>query len=148
MAKIVNVNLVSVPEVIFVNDDDNDFTVNVDIAFHALDISLQMEYVLHVFVYDIHDEVDAPLVVPNWDESHVLPISTSHGRDEYLGKSSTKIVALKKEKSVQVPMSLKLGKLSDRSSRTSKKLEVFATLTPVIGRASKWSAPFESQIVF
>jgi hypothetical protein len=148
MAKIKSVGLQSIPEVIFVNDKDNVFTVNVEIEYHELDISLQMEYILHAFVYDIHGDVDAPLVLPNWDESQVLPISTSHGHDEYMGKSSVKIIASRKEDCLEIPMQLKLGKLSERSSRTSKRLKVFATLTPSVGIACKWSDPFKSKIVF
>lgn len=148
MAKLVNVSLQSIPEVIVVSDNDNDFTVQVDIEFHDLDISLEMEYVLHIFVYDIHGEVDAPLVLPNWDESKVLPISMSNRHDEFMGKASVKVNASKKTDQLNIAMRLKLGKLSERSSRTSKKLEVFATLTPAIGRSSKWSLPFQSQIVF
>lgn len=99
MAKLVNVSLQSIPEVIVVSDNDNDFTVQVDIEFHDLDISLEMEYVLHIFVYDIHGEVDAPLVLPNWDESKVLPISMSNRHDEFMGKASVKVNASKKQTS-------------------------------------------------
>ncbi len=45
-------------------------------------------------------------------------------------------------------MRLKLGKLSQMSSHYAKKLEVFATMAPAVGRASKWSSPFESRIEF
>lgn len=149
MAKILSVHLKSIPEVIVVNDNDNDFTVQIAIEFHHLDIALQMEYVLHVFVYDIHGNVDAPLVVPNWDESRVIPIPEgAFSSDELIGKSSKKLSASKKVETLEIPMRLKLGKLSERSSRTSKKFEVFATMTPAIGSASKWSKPFESRIEF
>lgn len=147
MSKILSVSLLSIPEVIVVNDNDNDITAVVEIEFHDLDISLQMEYYLHVFVYDIHGEVDAPLVLPNWDESKVVSISSDR-KDEYLGFTSQKIKVVQKRESLQLPMCLKLGKLSKMSSHFSKKLEVFATITPAIGRASKWSEPFESKIVF
>lgn len=147
MSKILSVSLLSIPEVIVVNDDINDLTVVVELEFHDLDISLQMEYYLHVFVYDIHGEVDAPLILSNWDESKVLPISLDR-KDEYLGVSSQKISAVKKHETIELPMQLKLGKISKMSSHFSKKLEVFATITPAIGRASKWSEPFESRIEF
>jgi hypothetical protein len=147
MSKILSVSLLSIPEVIVVNDDINDLTVVVELEFHDLDISLQMEYYLHVFVYDIHGEVDAPLILSNWDESEVLPISLDR-KDEYLGVSSQKILAVKKNETIKLPMQLKLGKMTKLSSHFAKKLEVFATITPAIGRASKWSKPFESSIVF
>ena len=76
MAKILSVKLLSIPEVIIVNDNHNDFTVVVEVEFHNLDIQLKMEYCLHLFLYDIHGVVDAPLVLPNWDESKVLSISS------------------------------------------------------------------------
>lgn len=147
MAKILSVSLLSIPEVIVVNDNDNDFTVVVELEFHDLDISLNMEYFLHIFVYDIHGEVDAPLVLPNWDDSKVLSISLDR-KDEYLGVSSHKILAVQKRERLQLPMQLKLGKLSHMSSHYAKKLEVFATIAPAVGRASKWSLPFESKIEF
>ena len=147
MAKILSVSLLSIPEVIIVNDNHNDFTVVVEVEFHNLDIQLKMEYCLHLFLYDIHGVVDAPLVLPNWDESKVLSISSDR-QDEYLGSAKKKILAIEKNKTLTIPMRLKLGKLSQRSSHYSKKLEVFATIAPAIGRASKWSLPFESRIEF
>jgi hypothetical protein len=147
MAKIVSVSLKSVPEVIVVNDNDNDFTVITEVEFHDLDIHLKMEYCLHLFVYDVHGEVDAPLVLPNWDESKVISISLDR-KDDYLGFASQKISATKKMQVITIPMRLKLGKMSHHSSHFSKKLEVFATIAPAIGRASKWSNPFESRIEF
>lgn len=147
MAKILNVSLLSIPEVIIINDNHNDFTVIIEVEFHDLDIKLEMEYCLHLFVYDIHGDVDAPLVLPNWDESKVLSIALDR-KDEYLGSATRKIFAEKKQTTLTVPMHLKLGKLSSISSHYSKKLEVFATIAPAIGRASKWSEPFESLIEF
>ena len=147
MAKIVSVNLQSIPEVIIVNDNHNDFTVIIDIEFHDLEIKLEMEYCLHLFVYDIHGEVDVPLVMPNWDESEVLSISLDR-KDDYLGSAKHKIIAVNKKETLTVPMRLKLGLRTQTSSHYSKKLEVFATIAPAIGRASKWSLPFESRIEF
>ena len=147
MAKILSVSLLSIPEVIVVNDNHNDFTVVVEVEFHNLDIQLKMEYCLHLFLYDVHGVVDAPLVLPNWDESKVLSISVER-QDEYLGSATKKILVTKKNENLTIPMRLKLGKLSQRSSHYSKKLEVFATIAPAIGRASKWSLPFEARIEF
>ena len=147
MAKILSVRLLSIPEVIVVNDNENDFTVVVEVEFHNLDIQLHMEYCLHLFLYDVRGLVDAPLVLPNWDESKVLSISEGR-KDEYLGSATKKLIAQEKKVTLTIPMRLKLGKLSHRSSHYSKKLEVFATIAPAVGRASKWSKPFESRIEF
>ncbi|MGC1204266.1 MAG: hypothetical protein WA839_05185 [Flavobacteriaceae bacterium] len=147
MAKILSVSLLSIPEVIVFNDNDNDFTVIVEVEFHDLDIQLNMEYCLHLFLYDIHGTVDAPLVLPNWDESKVLSISLDR-KDEYLGSATKKIHAKEKHETLKIPMRLKLGKQTHMTSYYSKKLEVFATIAPAIGRASKWSLPFESRIEF
>ena len=38
MAKILSVGLLSIPEVIIINDNHNDFTVVTEIEFHDLDI--------------------------------------------------------------------------------------------------------------
>ena len=147
MAKILSVKLVSIPEVIIVNDSNNDFTIDTEIEFHDLDLQLKMEYCLHLFVYEVHGQLDAPLIVSNWDESRVVSISQDR-KDEYLGRETKKIVATLKKQTYEIPMSLNLGKLTNRSSHFSKKIEVFATMTPAVGRASKWSLPFESEIVF
>lgn len=145
MAKILSVELISIPEVVVVNDNENDFSVEVEVEFHELDIELKMEYCLHLFVYDIRGDVDAPLVLPNWDESQVLSIAMG-SKDEYLGSETKKVTAENKNISLTVPMSLRLGRLSNFSSYYSKKLEVFATIAPAVGRASKWSLPFETRI--
>lgn len=147
MAKILSVSLESVPDVIVVNDNDNDFTVITEVEFHELDIQLKMEYCLHLFVYDVHGEVDAPLVLPNWDESKVLSISLDR-KDDYLGFATYTIIASQKTETISIPMRLKLGKLSNLSSHFTKKLEVFATIAPAIGRASKWSKPYSANLEF
>ncbi|WJJ96951.1 hypothetical protein [Algibacter luteus] len=147
MAKILSVSLLSIPEVIVVNDNHNDFTVVTEIEFHDLDIQFNMEYCLHLFVYDIHGDADAPLIIPNWDESKVFPIIIDR-KDEYLGFQVKNIIALKKTQTIKTPMRLQLGKLGETTSHFSKKLEVFASMAPAIGRASKWSNPFESRIEF
>lgn len=147
MAKIASVSLLSIPKTIVINDNDNDFSVVVEVEFHDLDIQLNMEYCLHLFVYDIHGDVDVPMVLPNWDESKVLSISLDR-KDDYLGSATKKVLALEKQETLTIPMRLKLGKFTDLSSHYSKKLEVFATIAPAIGRASKWSLPFESKIQF
>jgi len=147
MAKILSVSLESVPDVIVVNDNDNDFTVITEVEFHRLDIQLKMEYCLHLFVYDVHGEVDAPLVLPNWDESKVLSISLDR-KDDYLGFATHTIIATQKIETITIPMRLKLGKISSLSSHFTKKLEVFATVAPAIGRASKWSKPYSANLEF
>ncbi|MFD2916500.1 hypothetical protein [Psychroserpens luteus] len=147
MAKILNVSLQSIPEVIIINDDDNDLTILTEVEFHDLDIKLKMEYYLHLFVYDIHGDVDAPLVIPNWDDVEVLSIALDR-KDDYLGVANVSVTADKKRVSIKTAMRLKLGKQSNTSSHFSKKLKVFATIAPAIGRSSKWSLPFESQIEY
>ena len=147
MAKILSVSLLSIPEVIVVNDNLNDFTFVTEIEFHDLDIQFNMEYCLHLFVYDILGDADAPLIIPNWDESKVFPISIDR-KDEYLGFQVKNIIALEKTQTIKTLMRLQLGKLGETTSHFSKKLEVFASMAPAIGRASKWSNPFESRIEF
>ena len=145
MAKIQSVSLQSIPEIINVSDNENDITVVTEIEFHKLDIKLEMEYCLHLFVYDIHGDVDAPLVIPNWDESRVLPIVTDR-KDILLGEVMEHFSATNNVLTINTKMALKLGKLDSNKNYFSRKFEVFATITPAIGRASKWSQPFTSQI--
>jgi hypothetical protein len=145
MAKILSVELLSIPDVINVSDNVNDITVVTTIHFHEQDIKQNMEYCLHLFVYDIHGNVDLPLVLPNWDESSIVSI-TSDRKDDFLGQAQVLITASKKETIIKTPMALHLGKLNKEKTYFTRKLEVFATAAPIIGRVSKWSLPFEAQI--
>ena len=145
MAKILLVDLQSVPEVINVSDNANDITVETTIQFHTLDIAQGMEYCLHIFVYDINGEVDVPMVLPNWDESTVISLSLDR-KDDFLGKSTVMLKAEQPKVTIKTPMALHLGKLEKGKTYFTRKLEVFATVAPVVGRASKWSKQFETQI--
>lgn len=147
MAKILSVELQKIPKYINVGDDINDITVHTKIEFHEIDLKLEMPYCLHVFVYDIHGDVDAPLILPNWDESIVIPISLDR-KDDFLGREVVMLTATQAEMNMVTPMALKLGKINRDMSPTTRKLEVFATLAPVVGRASKYSAPFKSIISY
>lgn len=147
MAKILLVQLQQVPEYINAGDDINDIIVLIKIRFHPLDLQLNMPYCLHIFVYDIHGDVDAPLVLPNWDESNVLPLALDR-KDDFLGKEVVMLTATKEETTVERAMALKLGDFNRTMSPTSRKLEVFVSMAPVIGRASKYSEPFTSKISY
>lgn len=148
MAKILSVDMESVPEFINVGDDINDLTVLVNIEFHPLDILMKMEYQLCVFIYDIHGEVDVPVIIGNWDDSYILGVAQS-SKDDFLGKKIVLITANEKGNSeIKIPIALKLGNLTKKSSSHSRKLEVFATMIPAVGRVSKWSEPFESHLYF
>ena len=72
MAKIESVSIKSIPDVINVGDDVNDITIVTKIEFHSLDVSLKMEYLLHLLVYDIHGNTDVPIIINNWDEIEVI----------------------------------------------------------------------------
>ena len=147
MAKIIKVCLESIPKEIQVNDKKSDFTVLTDVEFHPLDIKIEMEYILHLFVYDINGIIDIPIIVNNWDETSVKGVSLEH-LDDLLGTERIIIKAQAAPLQVACEMSLHLGKLSPSSSAFKRELGVFATIIPAIGRASKWSAPFESLIVY
>ena len=147
MAKIISVGLLSIPDVINVGDNISDITVVTKIEFHDIDIKLQMEYCLHIFVYDIHGEMDTPLVVANWDETKVFPISASR-KDVFLGEKKELLTTNEKNIEILSPIALHLGKFNKQDHYVSRKIEAFATLSPAIGRASKWSEPFTAQIVY
>lgn len=147
MAKIASVKLLKIPKYINVGDDINDITVVTKIQFHEFDLKLQIPYCLHLFVYDIHGDVDAPLMLPNWDESILMPVSTDR-KDDFLGKEMVMMTAIDKETTIETPMALKLGQFNREMSRTSRKLEVFATIAPVISRASKYSEPFTTMLSY
>lgn len=147
MAKIKSVELESIPEIINVGDDITDIIVNTSIEFHKLDISLKMEYELLLFVYDINGKIDIPVIIGNWDETQVYGVSNDRN-DHLLGQINLLVIAENDKLEVNTPIALKLGNLEKGDSYTSREIEVFATLIPAIGRASKWSKPFESSIVF
>ncbi len=138
MAKILNVELLSVPKTINVGEDISNITVVTKLQFHPLDIKLEMSYCLHLFVYDIHGDVDPPLVLPNWDESQVLSVVTDR-KDDFLGQETVMLTASESETIVKTPMVLHLGRFNRKMSYTSRKIKVFATIAPVVGRASKFS---------
>ncbi|MBJ7882111.1 hypothetical protein [Gelidibacter salicanalis] len=146
MAKIISVRFLEVPEKINVGDNDTDVTVVTTIEFHELDILGKIEYCLHLFVYDVHGNIDPLLIVSNWDESSIVSIETSlDRRDDYLGKASVIFKADKELLTIKTPMALKLGSIDSRSTYYTRRLEVFATATPAFGRISKWSEPYDTQ---
>ena len=148
MAKNKSVKLLTVPNEIHVGDDKTDIIVVTTIQFHDLDIKGKMEYCLHLFVYDVHGEIDPPLILANWDESSVMPIKTSLNRpDDFLGKETVMLKAEQSEITIQTPMALKLGQLRKDSSYLTRKLEIFATAAPALGRVSKWSLPYKTHIL-
>jgi hypothetical protein len=147
MSKILSVALNSVPEHIHVGDHVNDITVVTKIEFHPLDIQLEMAYCLHLFVFDVHGSVDAPLFIPNWDESWVFPIPIER-KDDFLGKKAVFLKATEQEMTIDTPMPLTLGQFDRDRSYMSRKLRVFASLIPAVGRAAKWSEPFTSHIAY
>lgn len=149
MAKIISVELLEVPEEINVGDNDTDITVVTTIDFHALDIKGNIEYCLHLFVYDVHGKIDPPLIMSNWDESYVVSIETFSDRvDDYLGKASVIFKAEKKQVIIKTPLVLKLGSITKDSTYFTRKLEVFATATPAVGRISKWSKPYKMNVTY
>lgn len=145
MAKILSVELLNIPKYINFDDNNSDITVLTTIQFHELDIKFEMPYCLHLFVYDIHGDADAPLVIPNWDESIVVPIALDR-KDDFLGKNAQIIKASEEQVIIETPMVLKLGRVNREYSPISRKFEVFATMAPSVGRASKYSKPFMSHI--
>lgn len=147
MAKINSVFLESIPKIIHVGDNISDIIINTQIEFHSLDLKLEMEYLLYLFVYDVHGKVDIPVIIGNWDESDVFGV-TFDRKDHLLGKKMLNITANKATIQLQTSIALKLGKQKKGASNSSRELEVFATLIPAIGRASKWSEPFETNLVF
>ena len=90
-----------------------------------------MPYCLHVFVYDIHGDVDAPLIFPNWNESIVIPISLDR-KDEFLGIKIILLTATQAVMDIVTPLTLKPGKINRDRSPISRKLKVFAAMAPVL----------------
>lgn len=147
MAKIESVKLRTISETIDVGDNESDLTVMVKIHFHELDLKLGMEYSLHLYVYDVHGEMDFPLVIPNWDESRLMPIALD-SKDEFMGEKVLTVKAEKEVIEITSEIVVKLGKVNREYNYTHRKLEVFATMAPAIGRCSNWSEQFTSRVVY
>jgi|GEM_PF-1200825 len=148
MAKIISVALKAIPQSINVGDSLSDFTVVTKIAYHPKDIEYQMLYGLHLFVYDMQGEGDAPIITPNWDEAVVHTFAKDSRYDDFLGKAYQELEALEPTSSYETKMTCKLGNIKKSASYSSRHLRVFATIAPAIGRASKWSEPFETNLFF
>ncbi|GGW27474.1 hypothetical protein [Arenibacter certesii] len=146
MAQINSVEIKNVPEYIDVGDNESDIDVEVKITFHKIDIKLEMAYILDVIIYDIHGPLDVPVVMANWKDTKVIPI-TQGRKDKYMGFAKLELTVSKEIEILILPVTLKLGKLTENDSHILRRLDVFATLTPAVGRCSKWSAEFESYLL-
>ena len=148
MAKLISVEFLNVPDSIDLTDNKTDITVITKMQFHDQDIQSNMEYYLNLFVYDVHSNIDPPSVIANWDETYVIPIETSLDHaDDFIGTKAIHIHATKKEITIETPMTLKLGNLKAKGASYVRKIEVFATAVPIIGRVSKWSKPITETIL-
>ncbi|GGX11043.1 hypothetical protein [Aquimarina muelleri] len=152
MAKISKVHLKEIPEFVNVSENNtNTITVITEIIFHPLDIKLQMEYQLYLFVYDIHGKEDIPILIANWDDSKIRRISKELGRDDFISKESFLIKSNDSKNNklvIEKQMKLELGKITESTSVFTRNFEVFVSLIPVIHRASSRSEIFESKLVF
>ncbi|MEZ4793315.1 MAG: hypothetical protein R2783_07600 [Gelidibacter sp.] len=146
MAKVIDVNITNVPDVIIIGDNISDLTVVVNIEFHKLDIKLEMEYMLYFFVYDVHGKLDIPVMLTNWNDSMLFPVAMENDSDDFLGLHKINVIAKQEILEIKTNMTLKLGMLDRQKSHYTKKLEAFAVLVPAIGIAAKWSKPYSSKI--
>lgn len=147
MAKIKSITLESIPEVIFIGDNDISIEIVVEIDFHHLDVEHKMEYMLHLYLFDIRGRMDAPIFIPNWDDCVVIPLLKKHDiRDYFLAKESKSVNAGKDSITLPIEMVLHSGNIKRRSPITSSNPAAFATLVPAISVASKWSKSFEVQV--
>lgn len=146
MAQINSVEVKNVPEYIHVGDKESEITVAVAVTFHKIDMELEMEYILDVVIFDIHGPMDIPVILANWEDTKVLPVSLGR-KDQYLGAAKKHILASTESELFEIPVNLQLGKLTRTDSYIRRRLDAFATLTPAIGRSSKWSAQLESYLL-
>ena len=147
MAKIKSVQIQPISENISIGNEIINVVINTQIEFHPIDLKLEMEYLLHLFVYDIHGKADVPVIIGNWDESYIKGVLQDR-RDHLFGKAAVNITATKQNIEIETVLNLKLGQIDVHSYIFSRTLEVFATLIPAVGRASKWSEPVEANLVF
>lgn len=151
MAKINKVLIQKIPEFVDVSDKKvNAITIITEIIFHPLDLKLEMEYQLYLFVYDIHGKEDIPVLISNWDESKIHRVAKGQLMDDFLSKEIF-LIKSKNNKNghlvIENQITLKLGKITESTSVFTRTFEVFATLIPAINRASARSNSFESTLV-
>ncbi|GGG22842.1 hypothetical protein [Christiangramia forsetii] len=149
MAKILTVEVLDFPKEIHIGNQDTTINVFAKIEFHKLDMQYEMEYCLHVFVYDIHDQIDPPIIISNWDESYVISVATALDRkDDFIGEANIIIKATSNETNLKIPVMLKLGSVNTKETYFSRNLKVFVTATPAIGRVSMWSSPHNTRVFY
>ncbi|MBT8205775.1 MAG: hypothetical protein KJN96_04100 [Eudoraea sp.] len=149
MAKIKSIKLESIPEVIVVGDNVNTIDVVLEINFHRIDLENEMEYMLHLYLFDIRGRMDAPIFIPNWDECVVIPLLKKHDiKDYFLAKKSINLIAQQEIISIPVEIALEAEDIQRKAPITSSNLAAFATLVPAISVASKWSKSFEVQVTY
>ncbi|MGY5353183.1 hypothetical protein ACXGQW_11620 [Wenyingzhuangia sp. IMCC45533] len=137
------------PKEIVVGDNNTDVVVVTSFKMHDIDINLNMEYCLHLFIYDVRGKIDPSIIVSNWDESYSVSIETAmDAKDDYLGTASVIFKADRKEITIKTPIALKLGSLGKGTTYFTRKLDVFAMATPAIGRISRRSGPYEAQVTY
>ncbi|WP_111706877.1 hypothetical protein [Lutibacter citreus] len=147
MAKLTSIKLGELPESIVVGNDSTEVSIEAIIDFHKIDLQLEMEYILFLFVYDVNGKIDIPVIIGNWDQSSIYGISDDR-HDHLMGTIKLPIKAIESNVILNTSIKLNLGRILDGDSYFSKKLEVFGTLIPAIGRASNWSQPKEIGILF
>lgn len=139
MAKILQVKPINTPKKVLVGSEAIEIHIHTEIEFHALDIKLEMEYLLYLYAYDIRGRTDVQVLINNWDESSISAIP-QETEDDILGKTSDKIMATKKNQRIDTTIILKMGTIDKRKHYEHRYLRIFAELIPAIGQASKWSS--------
>jgi len=147
MAKLSSIELGDLPDSINVGNELTEVSIKVLIDFHKIDLQLEMEYMLFLFVYDVNGDIDIPVIIGNWDQTSIYGISDDR-HDHLMGTIKLPVNATEKSLNLNTTIKLSLGKISDGDSYYSKKVEVFGSLMPAIGRVSSWSKAKEVNIVF
>ena len=132
------------------NTHRNEISVLTVIDFHDIDISLNMEYILHLFVYDVNGNKDIPVIISNWDDTKIIEVSKNNKKDDFLGKKHLLIKTENLEKKsldIVTNVGLNIGAVTPQSPLSKRTLEVFATLIPAVDRVSKWSENFKINLM-
>ena len=113
-----------------------------NIEFHPLDLKLQMEYILHLFIYEKQEQKSIPVLISNWDDTKIIEVAKDDKKNEFLGK---KHLLIKTEQlqnttfALATSVQLKPRNTANVTPTNPKELEVFATLIPAVDSVSKWS---------
>ncbi|MEE9362857.1 MAG: hypothetical protein V3U92_09705 [Cellulophaga sp.] len=147
MTEIKSVKLFTIQENVHESEDSMDVQVQVVVKFHLLDIQMKMHYRMHLFIFNMHGRVEAPVFCPNWDQGTIY-LDSKVANKNMLGHFVYPVKALKSSVIIEENMTIELNENFASKSFSPKYTKAFASLIPVTAYASKWSNEYHFDVLF